>query len=100
MVRRLHEFPMSNTVDDDVDLGQVRPWIEFCAWTALVMTPLIWWLQGPSVSSDQFVVRMSMVVLSAIAAVGLRLWALFAKRNVVDAGWKKAKPPNQQGEPE
>src|SRR5690242_12534160 len=43
---------------------EVLGWAEFCCWSALVMAPLIWWLQGPSVSTDQFVVRTALVVIS------------------------------------
>jgi hypothetical protein len=53
---------------------------EQAAWAALIMTPVIWWLQGPSVSWDQFVVRTSVVVLSALLAVGLRTRAVVLGR--------------------
>jgi len=62
-------------MDDETDKPDgagIRYWAEFCAWSALVMTPIIWWLQGPSVSSDQIVVRTALVVISGVVAVGLR----------------------------
>lgn len=46
---------------------------KYC-WICVVMTPVIWWLQGPSVSTDQFVVRCSLVVISVLGAVGLRVY--------------------------
>lgn len=61
---------------DTVDVAEILHWVEFCAWSALVMTPIIWWLQGPSVSTDQFVVRTGLIVISASIAIGLRTWAL------------------------
>lgn len=59
---------------------EVLGWAEFCCWSALVMTPLIWWLQGPSVSTDQFVVRTALVVISATGGIALRFVALRRKR--------------------
>jgi hypothetical protein len=76
--------PACQSVNEELDLNEVLPWIEFCAWTSLIITPVIWWLQGPSVSDDQAVVRTGLVVLSAIVAVGIRLWTLFAKRDGMD----------------
>lgn len=66
--------------NDEIDLEEGLGWAEFCAWSALVMTPIIWWLQGPSVSTDQFVVRTSLVVISGVVAIGLRVRALVLKR--------------------
>ncbi len=70
---------MSESTNEEQDFVQLLPWIEFCAWCSLVLTPIIWWLQGPSVSHDQFVVRTGMVVLSAIVAISFRLWAVAAR---------------------
>jgi len=82
---------MSNDELDTLDAAEIRYWAEFCAWSALVMTPIIWWLQGPSVSTDQFVVRTALVVISASVAVGLRGRALIQKRR--DAKKVKAAHP-------
>jgi hypothetical protein len=68
--------------NDDMSLEEGLGWAEFCAWSALVMTPIIWWLQGPSVSTDQYVVRTSLVVISAVAAIGLRIRKLVVKRTI------------------
>ena len=65
---------------DEIDLDEFLGWAEFCAWAALVMTPIIWWLQGESVSTDQFVVRCSLVVISACVGVGLRARAMCRRR--------------------
>lgn len=68
------------------DKEEILLWAEFCAWTMLVMTPIIWWLQGPSVSADQFVVRTALVVISATAAIGLRGRALLSRRHIAARG--------------
>lgn len=70
---------MSNPPNDKPDLVQITQWVEFSAWSSLVMTPIIWWLQGPSVSTDQFVVRTALVAVSACVAVGLRGWVVLQR---------------------
>ena len=49
---------------------------EFVAWSAFVMAPIIWCLQGPSVSTDQFLFRSSLIAASAVVAAGMRVMAL------------------------
>ena len=55
-------------------------WMEFGCWSALVMAPLIYWLQGPSVSTDQLVVRTALVILAAVGGVVLRIRVLLNRR--------------------
>jgi hypothetical protein len=73
---------------DELTLAELLGWSEFCAWTALVIAPIIYWLQGESVSHDQFVVRTGLVALSAAGAIGLRGWAWLRGKRAVegDAG--------------
>ena len=63
---------MDDTPDIELSARELLGWAEFFCWTALVLTPVIWWLQGPSVSTDQFVVRTGLVVVAAVGAVTLR----------------------------
>lgn len=58
-------------------------WVEQMCWMILVMTPIVWWLQGPSVSPDQFVVRTALVILSAVGAIGLRVRAVYHDRRAL-----------------
>jgi hypothetical protein len=55
-------------------------WTELFAWMAFAMTPIIWWLQGPSVSTDQFIVRCALLSGSGCAAVALRAAAVLRHR--------------------
>jgi len=64
-------------------LDEFLYWTKRASWMALVITPVIWWLQGPSVSTDQFVVRTSLIVIAAAVALGFRVRAI----------WKKRRPP-------
>jgi hypothetical protein len=67
---------MADKTNDDLDMHELLGWTEFCCWSALVMIPLIYWLQGPSVSTDQFTIRTAMIVVAAIGGVSFRTGAL------------------------
>ncbi len=64
---------MDDTPRDEIELGELLRWTEFSCWTAFALTPVIWWLQGPSVSKDQFVVRTALISLAGTGAIVLRL---------------------------
>jgi len=70
---------MNQQTPDDLNPNEVLRWAEFCSWAALVMTPIIWWLQGPSVSTDQFVVRTALVIIATLSGTTLRCFA-FVRR--------------------
>ncbi len=61
--------------DDDVSTAELRHWLEFSCWTTLTLAPFLYWVNGPAVSEDQFVVRTALVVLASCGAVGLRTYA-------------------------
>jgi len=65
---------------DELDGEQLLGWIEFGCWSALAMAPVIYWLQGPSVSHDQYVVRIGLVVVAALGGVFLRIRAIVRQR--------------------
>jgi hypothetical protein len=58
--------------DDDISPTDLRYWLEFGCWTTLALAPFLYYINGPAVSEDQFVVRTALVVLAACGAVGLR----------------------------
>lgn len=66
---------------DDISLDEMLPWLEFGCWTALVLAPILYYVNGPSVSTDQAVVRFGLVMLAAAGAVILRL-----------VNWRRKKP--------
>ncbi|MDA1055107.1 MAG: hypothetical protein O3C40_32190 [Planctomycetota bacterium] len=63
----------TDTTEDDVSSDELLPWLEFGCWTALVLAPILYYVNGPSVSSDQAVVRTGLVVLAAVGAIALRV---------------------------
>jgi len=66
--------------DDEISVAELRYWLEFGCWTTLALIPFLYWVNGPAVSQDQFVVRTALVVLAACGAVGLRTYALIQCR--------------------
>ncbi|HQU41810.1 MAG: hypothetical protein B7Z73_05410 [Planctomycetia bacterium 21-64-5] len=54
---------------------EIRQWAEFCCWTTLALAPFLYWVNGPAVSTDQFVVRTALVALAAAGAITLRVVA-------------------------
>lgn len=52
----------------------VDPWslAEFCCWTAVFLAPILTWVNGPSVSTDQFVMRTIVFSLAVCGAFSLR----------------------------
>lgn len=60
--------------EDDIRLDELLPWIEFGCWTAIVLFPFLYWVNGPAVSTDQYVMRNILIVVSVTGAFGLRFW--------------------------
>jgi len=65
---------------EELTTAEILGWSEFACWTMLALAPVLYYVNGPSVSTDQAVVRTALVVLSAIGAVVLR-WV----------NWRRAK---------
>jgi hypothetical protein len=86
-----------NSDEEEIDVGEMLAWAEFCAWSALLITPIVWWLQGPSVSIDQLVVRTALVIISGLAGIGLRIRAIVARRHTVPAAQEANESAGQAG---
>jgi len=61
----------------EISREEVLGWAEFACWTVVVLTPFLWWVNGPAVSNDQLVVRTTLTVLAVAGGVCLRVvkWA-------------------------
>lgn len=53
---------------------------EFCCWTMVVLAPLLTWVNGPAVSTDQFVVRTVVFALALSGGISLRVTNIVRKR--------------------
>jgi hypothetical protein len=71
---------------DNLTEAPINPlWLaEFFCWTMVVLAPLLSWVNGPSVSTDQFVVRTSVFMLALASAIGLRVTKLVRARRKKD----------------
>jgi hypothetical protein len=72
---------LDNEQETELTPQEFRRWAAFCWWTTLALAPLLYWVNGPAVSTDQFVVRAALVVFSAIGAIGLRVFSLLTRSN-------------------
>lgn len=52
--------------------GMLR-WVEMFCWMSLVLTPLVYWMNGPTVSREQTYFRIGVVALLAVGGFSLRL---------------------------
>ena len=57
--------------DIQLEPNEVLGWLEFACWTMLALTPMLYWVNGPAVSTDQMVTRWVLVAISAFGAVAL-----------------------------
>ena len=74
---------MTNTMDENANAPEqpVDPWFlaEFAAWTMAALAPLLTWVNGPAVSTDQYVVRTAVFVLALAAAIAMRIGKIVRK---------------------
>jgi hypothetical protein len=61
---------------------EIPGWIEFSCWTMLVLTPVLYYVNGPAVSPDQLVVRTALVIVALIGGASLRFrrWRMNRRR--------------------
>jgi hypothetical protein len=52
----------------------VAPMAEICCWTVVTLAPILRWVNGPAVTTDQFVVQVVMVGGALAGAIGLRVY--------------------------
>lgn len=60
--------------DDNIETKEIPRLLEFGCWTAVLLFPVLYYVNGPAVSTDQFVVRTILVVVALGTAVSLRTW--------------------------
>jgi len=66
--------------EDEIRLEELLPLLEFGCWTAIVLFPFLYFVNGPAVSTDQLVVRTILVITAVTGAVVLRIWNWRARR--------------------
>ncbi len=64
-----------NVATDDRQDGIPLWAVELGCWAMLALAPFLYWVNGPAVSPDQFVVRTAVVVLALVGAVAIRVYS-------------------------
>ena len=72
--------------DPPITWSEVRDWAEFFGWTTLALVPFLYWVNGPAVSDDQFVVRCILVAVATLSALGVRGYKMWQKHTVTASG--------------
>ena len=60
--------------NDDISFPALAPMAELGCWTMVALAPLLRWVNGPAVSTDQFVVQVTLVTIAFVGGVGLRIY--------------------------
>ena len=63
-----------NVTDDELSTDEVLAHLEFGYWAAVVLIPILYYVNGPSVSHDQFLVRLNLGVNLYVGAPTLRFY--------------------------
>lgn len=85
--RNVHmTIPDDDPTTDELALDELLPWIEFGCWTAIALFPFLYWVNGPAVSTDQYVMRNILMITAVVGAVGLRVWNWRATRQAESGG--------------
>jgi len=53
---------------------------EFGCWAMVVLAPILTWFNGPAVSTDQFVVRVTVFGIALVGAIGIRVGKIIRRR--------------------
>jgi hypothetical protein len=53
--------------------AEIVGWVEFACWTMVALAPFLYWVNGPAVSTDQFVVRTALVSLALTGGIVIRV---------------------------
>ena len=80
MSEQAKELQTEEFEDEEITLEELLYWLEFGSWTTICLCPFLYYINGPSVSPDQAVVRTGLVVLSIVGAIGLRTYKILKKR--------------------
>jgi len=68
-------------IEEDREIEYISiNWLEFGCWVMVALTPFLYYFNGPAVSTDQFVVRTVLFMLSIIGGTALTIRRLVIVR--------------------
>lgn len=64
---------------EDIHFRDIAPALEFICWVIVALAPFLRLINGPAVTTDQFVVQITLFSLALLGAVGLRIYGFFCR---------------------
>lgn len=74
-----------DVADAELTTDELLSHLETGLWTAVVLIPILYYVNGPSVSRDQFVVRTALAVIVYLGAPLIRLYRWKRGRSAVES---------------
>jgi hypothetical protein len=72
------QFRRSSMNDDesskDIHFRDIAPAIEFVCWVVVALAPILRLINGAAVTSDQFVIQVTLFSLALAGGIGLRMY--------------------------
>ena len=65
----------SSDSPDDIHFRDVAPAIEFVCWVIVALAPVLRLINGAAVTTDQFVIQMTLFSLALAGGIGLRIYS-------------------------
>lgn len=67
--------PDGQTTNEEEPLTtrEILGWLELSCWTMIALAPFLYWVNGPAVSTDQFVVRTILVTLAFVGGIVIHI---------------------------
>lgn len=63
----------TDTRKEEPSPAEIMRWAELACWTTIALAPILYWVNGPAVSTDQLVVRTAMVALALVGGFVIRV---------------------------
>ena len=59
---------------EEITFHDISPTLEFICWIVVFLAPILRWINGAAVTTDQYIIQMSLVSIALSGAVGLRIY--------------------------
>ena len=69
----------------EIQFRDAAPALELICWTVIVLAPFLRWVNGPAVSTDQFVTQITVLCVAIGGALGLRIYNWRTRRALARA---------------
>jgi hypothetical protein len=64
---------------EEIHFREIAPAIEFVCWVMLALIAILRVINGPAVTTDQFVIQLSLFSLAVVGAVGMRIYGYLGR---------------------